>query len=76
MNLFCSVYVNFIEKIFILIVKPIALKQQIQLSFLLFGYEHPLSQQLRITLHSCTLELLNVSVSALTWFLSFVHIPN
>ena len=43
-------------------------------NYLLFGYDHPFSQQLRITLHSSTWELLDVSVDALAWFLSFVLI--
>ena len=51
MNPFRTVCVNFVEPFFILI-KPILLKQQIWSNLLLFGYDHPFSQQSRITLHS------------------------
>ena len=39
---------------------------------ILFDFEHGFSQQLRVTLHSSLWELLDVSASALAWFLSLI----
>ena len=43
--------------------------------FFLFDYDHPFSQQSRITLRTSTWELLDAGVGALAGFLSLVLFP-
>ena len=45
------------------------------IKFFLFDYDHPFSQQSRITLRTSTRELLDAGVSALAGFFSLVLSP-